>query len=142
MLDVLRQKMFRGGLDNLTPVEFDLDHDPLLPDRYNLVVTSMTLHHIADTERALKTFYDLLLPGGTLCIADLDPDGGLFHTPDAAESVRHHGFGRAELRRQLMQAGFNNVRDITAHTLRKPGFDGIERDFPVFLMTGTRGPNT
>lgn len=138
MLAVLRKKLADHSIENMTAVQLDLEHDRLPAERYGLVVTSMTLHHIADTERVLRAFHELLLPGATLCIADLDTEPGLFHPPEIAASVRHHGFDRGALRRQLEQIGFVEARDVTAHTVRRPIQDGTERDFPVFLITAKR----
>lgn len=79
MLEVLRKKLTEGGIADMRVVQLDLEHDPLPSERYHLVVTSMTLHHVADTERVLQAFHALLLPGGMLCIADLDTEPGIFH---------------------------------------------------------------
>ena len=38
----------------------------------------------------------------------------------------------------MVRVGFHDVRDTTAHTIRKPVAEGGERDFPVFLITGRR----
>ena len=55
----------------------------------------------------------------------------------AAATVHHHGFDRQEFRGLMERAGFGDIQDTTVHTIRKPVADGGERDFPVFLMTGT-----
>ena len=86
-------------------IRLDLEHDPLPDERYHLIVTSMTMHHVADTEKVVRAFHDLLHPGGILCIADLDTEPGVFHSPEAAESVHHHGFDRDRLKDQLAAAG-------------------------------------
>ncbi len=138
MLDVLRRKLAEGGIENMRVLHLDLEHDRLPDERYDLVVTSMALHHIADTDRVLRAFYDLLRPGGTMCIADLDTEPGIFHTAEAAASVHHHGFDRNQLSRQLQQIGFHEVRAVTAHTIRRPVEGGTERDFPVFLIVADR----
>ena len=36
------------------------------------------------------------------------------------------------------QVGFSDLRDVTAHTIRKPVVGGEEREFPVFLVVGGR----
>jgi len=136
---VLRKKLTEGGIENMKVIRLDLGHDRLPPERYHLIVTNMTLHHIADTNRVLSAFHELLLPGGTLCIADLDTEPGIFHTPEAAPSVYHHGFDRNELKNRLRQIGFHEIRDVTAHTIRRPVQSGEERDFPVFLITANLG---
>ncbi len=135
MLDVLQKKVKGGDFANMRTVRLDLEHDRAPTDRFHLVNSSMTLHHIAETAKVLAAFYELLLPGGILCIADLDTEPGLFHAPEAAASVRHHGFDREALKSQLAEIGFKNPKDFTAHIIRKPGADGVERDFPVFLVT-------
>jgi ubiquinone/menaquinone biosynthesis C-methylase UbiE len=137
MLDVLRGKLAQDGIENMEVIRLDLEHDRLPPERFHMIVTSMTLHHIASTDSVLRAFHELLLPGGTLCIADLDTEPGMFHTPEAAPSVRHHGFERRELKKQLEQTGFREVRDVTAHVVRRRVQGGDERDFPVFLITAT-----
>jgi ubiquinone/menaquinone biosynthesis C-methylase UbiE len=138
MLEVLRRKLTEGGIENMSVIQLDLEHDRLPPERYDLIVSSMTLHHIADTDRVLRAFHELLLPGGTLCVADLDTEPGIFHTAEAAASVHHHGFGRGELKSRLEKIGFTRVRDLTAYTVRRPVQGGDERDFPVFLIMSDR----
>ena len=60
MLDVLHKKIKDGGLGNMRTVRLDLEHDPVPAGRYHLVVSSMALHHIADTPGVLGAFYQLL----------------------------------------------------------------------------------
>jgi ubiquinone/menaquinone biosynthesis C-methylase UbiE len=140
MLDMLRKKIGGGGLGNMRAVRLDLEHDPVPIDRYDLIVSSMALHHIADMDRILGAFHELLHPQGFLCLADLDTEPGTFHTSDVAPSVHHHGFDRAGLKARLSEIGFHDAKDVTAHTLRKPVENGGEREFPVFLITARR-PN-
>lgn len=141
MLDVLQQKVKDGGFVNMRTVPLDLEHDRVPTDRYHLVVSSMTLHHIADTRMILGAFHELLHPQGFLCLADLDTEPGTFHTSDVAPSVHHHGFDRAGLKARLSEIGFHDAKDVTAHTLRKPVENGGEREFPVFLIIARKnGP--
>jgi SAM-dependent methyltransferase len=62
MLGVLREKITDGGLENMQTMRLDLEHDPLPAGRYDLIVSSMALHHIADTAGILRAFYQLLHP--------------------------------------------------------------------------------
>lgn len=135
MLDVLRGKIESGGIRGMSAIRLDLEQDPPPSNRYGLIVTCMTLHHVAGIERVLSAFHTMLRAGGTLCIADLDLEPGIFHTREAAPSVRHHGFDRADLKAKLKQAGFAAARDVTAHVIRRPIESGEDRDFPVFLIT-------
>jgi 2-polyprenyl-3-methyl-5-hydroxy-6-metoxy-1,4-benzoquinol methylase len=136
MLTVLRQKIDQSGLHAIRAIRLDLERDAVPDARYDLIVTNMVMHHVADTESLLRNFHALLWPGGVLCVSDLDTEPGVFHDPEAAATVHHHGFDRREFRGLLEQAGFHDIQDTTAHTIRKPAAGGGERDFPVFLMTG------
>ncbi len=138
MLEVLRKKIAEGGHENMKVVRLDLERDALPEERYHLIVTSMTMHHVADTDRVLRAFRELLLPGGTLCIADLDTEPGVFHPPEATGSVHHHGFDRERLKAQLAETGFADADAVTAHTVHKPVQGGEERAFPVFLIVTKR----
>ena len=133
MLAVLGEKIVRYGERDgrqMRPVKLDLSSEPLPPERYDIVYSAMTLHHIPDTVQILRQFHDLLAPGGHLCIADLDAEDGSFHGLDVDV---HHGFDRTALGAQLRDAGFVDVRFDTALTMQRP-----ERAYPVFLAVGRR----
>ena len=98
----------------------------------------MTLHHIRQLGPLLRQFYSAVLPGGRLCIADLDPEEGRFHGDN--RGVFHSGFDRAALRQDLTKAGFTAIRDRTAATVMKPDAAGVKQPFTVMLMTGRRKP--
>ena len=134
MLEVVAEKIAAQGVTNMTPVKLDLLADPVPAQRFDLVVTSMTLHHVPDTDHILKVFHDLLQPGGHLCIADLDKEDGSFH---GIEIDVHHGFDRAELEARARKAGFTDVRFQTVFSIAKEQETGT-RDYPVFLMTARR----
>lgn len=134
MLDVVAEKIATQGGTNMRPVQLDLLIDPPPAQRFDLIVTSMTLHHVPDTDHILRIFHDLLQPGGTLCIADLDQEDGTFHGPEVDV---HHGFDRADLSLRATQAGFAEVQFQTVFSIAKEHASGT-RDYPVFLMTARR----
>ena len=134
MLDVVAGKIAAQGVSNMTPLQLDLLTDPPPAQRFDLIVTSMTLHHVPDTDHILRIFHDLLQPGGYLCIADLDQEDGSFHGPEVDV---HHGFDRAELRRRAAEAGLADIQFQTVFSIAKERESGT-RDYPVFLMTARR----
>lgn len=138
MLEVLERKIAAQDIERMRVIRLDLEQDPAPEDRYDLVVTSMTMHHVADTDRVLRAFHQIIRPGGTVAIADLDTEPGLFHGPEAAGSVHHHGFDREQFKARLAAAGFAAPQDTTVCTVQKPVADGGERPFPVFLITARR----
>jgi hypothetical protein len=94
----------------------------------------MTLHHICDTPRILSCFYQLLLPGGYLCIADLDQEDGSFHK-EPFEG--HFGFDRQALARLTTAVGFEVLGFETVYEMVKIVEDQ-QRSYPIFLMTARR----
>ena len=136
MLDVLNGKIASQCLSHVQTRHVDMDAGDVLTGPYHLVVSSMTLHHVQDTAKLLKTLHEILVPGGCIGIADLDTDGGKFHSDNTG--VFHFGFERERLRDIFIGAGFENVHDRTAATLRKPVEGSGEQNFSVFLMTGYR----
>lgn len=136
MLEVLEAKKEALGLDNVGVELLDVGEAPVIRGEYDRIVSTMTFHHVEHVEDLLQQFHDHLAPGGMLCVADLDTDGGRFH--EDPTGVFHQGFDRAWLKRAFADAGFEDVFDTTAAAIVKPGADGVEGTFSVFLMTGQR----
>jgi ubiquinone/menaquinone biosynthesis C-methylase UbiE len=139
MLRMLGEKIAANSLANVTPLHLDFSRpeEPSGLDRdYDFVYSSMTLHHIPDTANFLRELNGHLSPGGSLAIADLDAEDGLFHD-DPTEKV-HHGFDRAALKTLLKSAGFSSISFMTAHIIEKKNRDGILKSYPVFLVTAVK----
>jgi 2-polyprenyl-3-methyl-5-hydroxy-6-metoxy-1,4-benzoquinol methylase len=136
MLDILNGKITAAGLDNICSMHLDPDKGETLQGKYHLIVSSMTLHHVKEIEPLFAAFHAAMVPGGILCLADLDLDQGHFH--DDNTGVFHFGFDRAALRAALLAAGFTDVRDLTAAEIVKPANDGVTKSFAVFLITAKK----
>ena len=136
MLEVFAAKAARQNLANVKTQHLDLDRGDILTGRFDLIASSMTLHHVQDIRRLLQQLCNVTAPSGHLCIADLDLDGGQFHENNMG--VFHPGFERAALRKAFADAGFDNIRDTTAAEITKPALHGEPRRFTVFLMTGMK----
>lgn len=137
MLDVFKTKIAKQNLSNVKTLHAELDKGDVLSGCYQVVVSSMTLHHVKEIKPLLAQFCKIIVPSGYLCIADLDTDDGQFHGSDAS-GVFHSGFDRAELRKDFVNAGFNDVRDMTAAEMIKPDSTGKMRGFTIFLMFGRK----
>ena len=135
MLEVLREKINTSGVHNMNPLRLDLATDPLPDQRFDIIYSMMTLHHIADTRKVLADFFTLLNRPGNLFIADLDQEDGLFHGPGFDG---HNGFDRAELIADLERAGFGQVHFWTVHEMVKQ-VGGKPHSYPLFLMMAEKG---
>lgn len=135
MVRVARERIEAAGLsDRLRAVQADLTTDRL-DGTYDVVWSSMALHHVPDLDGLLRAVAGLLVDGGRLCIADLDEDPeGAFHA-GKVDFDGHHGFDRQGLAERLARAGFGDVDFGDATTILKEG-----REFGVFLCTATKVP--
>jgi ubiquinone/menaquinone biosynthesis C-methylase UbiE len=134
MLEVLNAKIDRQGHTNVTTRRLHPGED--LAGAYDLIVSSMTLHHIEDIDALLTQFFRSLKAPGWLCVADLDSEQGEFHEDNTG--VFHFGFERAALRRAFVGAGFVDIHDVTAAEVVKPTPQGALRTFSVFLVAGRK----
>jgi tRNA (cmo5U34)-methyltransferase len=136
MLEILRRKVAGRGLTNVITVLLDPGRESFPAESFGLVVSSMTLHHVEDVGKLLEDFYRILLPGGVLAVADLDEEDGSFHGHGL--SVSHSGFDRDLMRGMLEEAGFREIRAVTAATIEKPDARDTVRTYTVFLMTARK----
>ena len=136
MLDVLASKVRGLGVANVRTQFVDLEQGGKVEGRYHLIVSSMTLHHVPDPAVLISLLAGVLLPGGTLAVADLDTEDGSFHGDNTG--VLHLGFDRLRIKRLFEQAGLSAVRDVTAAVVLKEIGGKGRREFPVFLIMGKK----
>lgn len=135
MLKMLQNKIESQPVTNVHTQCLNLEAGDGLEDRFDLIVSSMTLHHIQDVKALLRQFYQLAGPDGILCIADLDADDGQFHKDNLG--VFHFGFDRVQMQQYFAEAGFTVVEVQTAAEVSRNGPNG-ERIFTIFLMIGRK----
>lgn len=115
----------------VTSVCRDIMESPL-DQTYHGIVSSMAMHHVADTAKLFETFYRHLRHDGFIAIADLEAEEGTFHT-HGNEGVHHFGFEREALRLTIENAGFMNIRFHHAYTVLKEG-----GEYPIFVVTAMK----
>jgi cyclopropane fatty-acyl-phospholipid synthase-like methyltransferase len=107
-------------------LELDLSINNI-EQRFNGIISSMTIHHLQDTKKLFQKFYDMLEEGGFIAIADLDSEDGTFHSDN--RGVFHFGFEREVLAKIAKEVGFKNISFQLANEIKKP-----HKDFTVFLL--------
>lgn len=130
MRTVIQTKIEAGALPSAQVWDLDLQTQQAPAETFDLIVTSLVLHHVRDLEAVLAGFAELLASGGYLCIADLDAEDGSFHDHDFDG---HHGFDRDELSASMTAAGFAAVRIQDCTQIER---DGVP--YSVFLATARR----
>ena len=131
MLHTLGNKLQAAGITNVEPVRLDLERDDWQGLPFDVIVSSMTLHHIARVDLLVRKLAGMLVDGGYLAIADLDAGSEGFHADHTG--VMHHGFGVAERQELFAQASLTEIRTIEAARVQRPG-----AVFPVLLTVGKR----
>jgi ubiquinone/menaquinone biosynthesis C-methylase UbiE len=139
MREVASEKVAAGSLPPTTRVwGTDLATDGVPEDRFELIVTVMTLHHIADLPPVLAAFAEMLTDEGRLCIVDLEAEDGSFHAGsghDAGVGHAHDGFEPDQLAARLADAGFTTSVERSIHHVTKDG-----RAYPLFLAVSVKQP--
>lgn len=134
MLRVLDDKVKALGLDHVRTLQCELGKTSLPENRFDLMVSSMVLHHIPDVARAFHMLKPCLRKGGRIALADLDAEDGSFHSD--MTGVFHRGFKRETICSWAREAGFKDISIHDAYRISRPRPDGTIHEYPVFLLTG------
>jgi tRNA (cmo5U34)-methyltransferase len=138
MVKIMNEKIKAAKINNLKALFFDLEKDPWRANKFDLIITQMVLHHVADIENIIGKFYNLLNPGGFLAIADLFPEDGSFH---GEGFTGHKGFKIEELSIVIKKHGFANITSRNCFVINKKISDSKTKNFGVFLLIANRENN-
>jgi len=102
MLEVAKAKISHRGIANAKVLFSDFTRET--PDlKYDIVLMSLVLLHIPDTQKILQELYSILHEGGKLIIIDFDKNDQINH-PKV-----HNGFSHEELKKSLSEVGFKSI---------------------------------
>lgn len=132
MIDIVKDKIAKYEITNMTPYKIDILNEKVQSKSFDVIFSSMVLHHIDDTFKIIRKFYELLNTAGTLCIVDLDKEDGSFHKNEP-DFKGHNGFDQEELKNILIKAGFKDVEINTFYEDKKV-LDDKEIDYSLFLL--------
>ena len=114
----------------LEVIEMDLSSTQL-QQKFDGIISSMTLHHVEDLEALFKKFYSLLEDEGTIALSDLYTEDGSFHSENTG--VFHFGFEEEFICECAKKAGFKNINCEQVSVAKKP-----HAEFPIFLLTARK----
>ena len=136
MLDIFRKKIKENNLKNVELVKINSELDELPYHPYDLIFSSMTIHHVEHHIELLEKFYNILNKKGVLVIADLQKEEGDFHSDNSG--VHHFGFDPDEFKIILKKIGFHNISYEIIHTIKKETNNNQHKEFPVFLINAVK----
>lgn len=119
MLRELERKVQSDGIDNIHTLESDGRDMPIANAEIDVVCASMYLHHIDEPELAIKEMYRVLKPGGKVFLGDLHEHGN----QELKEQMHDlwPGFKTADLKKWFKEAGFINIKVVTASGKKNAG---------------------
>ncbi|WP_457640547.1 class I SAM-dependent DNA methyltransferase [Persephonella sp.] len=135
MLNVFREKIQKNRVDNIHIFKKDIFSEKVDEKDFDLVFTSMTLHHIQDTEETVEKLILFLKPNGYLVIVDLEKEDGSFHSDNT--DVKHSGFEKDYIKELFEKAGLKDVSVETVYSIEKER-EGKIRKYPVFMAVGKK----
>lgn len=102
MLEVAKAKISRSGINNANVLYSDFTQEtPEL--KADIILMSLVLLHIPDTNKILQELFNILNSGGKLIIVDFDKNDKISH-PKV-----HNGFSHEELKKRLSEVGFKSI---------------------------------
>ncbi|MCA1318444.1 class I SAM-dependent methyltransferase [Bacillus tianshenii] len=102
MLEVAKAKISHRGITNSKVLYSDFTKEtPEL--KADIVLLSLVLLHIPDTNKILQELFNILNDDGKLIIIDFDKNDQIYH-PKV-----HNGFSHDELKNRLSEVGFKSI---------------------------------
>lgn len=136
MIHTLHSKIQQSNITTMTAYQLDINDGHLLMPTYDLIYTSMALHHVMDIEKTLKNLYSLLNKNGSICIVDLDEEDGSFHKAEK-DFHGYNGFNQNELKNSIKNIGFEEVDSHTFYRDQKV-IEDVSINYSLFIMTGKK----
>ncbi len=139
MLDVLDKKIKQQNIKNVRTLFHDITKNNLPFRNFDLVFSTKTIHHIYDIDDFFKYVYSILDENGYVCIIDLLPEDGSFHS-EMHDGIKHLGFEKDFIFDSIKRAGFNNITVEKIYDIKKERNNKIVK-YPLFIAVGQKKYN-
>lgn len=137
MIETVNSKIQDLKVKNMKAIQVDInDNVEIQGEKFNVIYTSMALHHIIDIRTTLKNLYGMLMETGYLCIVELVEDDGSFHKSEK-DFNGHNGFNQERLKRLLEELEFKSVITNIFYNDVKI-IESSEINYSLFLMIGKK----
>lgn len=136
MIEVLNSKIKQRNINNMRGICGEINKDIILEDKYDVIYTSLALHHVEDIYEVLKSLTKVLRKNGVLCIVDLDEEDGKFHK-DHHGFNGHNGFNQEKLKNILCELGLKDIESRTFYYDEKV-VEGEKVNYSLFSMIGKK----
>jgi ubiquinone/menaquinone biosynthesis C-methylase UbiE len=131
MLKELGIKIEKLKIENIDFSFHDINHESLHKNKFDLVVTNMTMHHIKNHSIFISKLFDSLKIGGYLFIADLQTEDGSFHSNN--QGVEHFGFQLDDIKNRYEELKLDDIKIKVYQTI-----DKNDKSYNVFIASGQK----
>ena len=135
MIQVVNKKISDYDFQNIKSI-CDNITDMKINDTYDVIYSSMSLHHIVNVKKIIGKLYYLLNVNGVLCIVDLDEEDGRFHKNEEGFNG-HNGFNQQWLKEVVEEVGFKNITSRTFYNGIK-NIDGEDVQYSLFILSALK----
>ena len=135
MIQVVNKKISDFNFKNVKSI-CDNITDMKINDTYDVIYSSMSLHHIVNVKKIIRKLYYLLNVNGVLCIVDLDEEDGRFHKNEEGFNG-HNGFNQQWLKEVVEEVGFKNITSRTFYNGIK-NIDGEDVQYSLFILSALK----
>ncbi|MEA3315930.1 MAG: class I SAM-dependent methyltransferase [Campylobacterota bacterium] len=132
MVERYNEKSKELNLSHLKAIKHNINEESLDSNKYDLIVTNMTMHHIKDISDFVYKLKDGLKKDGELYIADLSTEDGTFHSM-GNEDVEHLGFKKEYIIDIFNDVGLKNIKYNILQTIKKE-----DNSYPIFVISGKK----
>jgi len=131
MLNIFKEKIKRHKISNIKIYKKDIFRQDFPQKDFDLIITSMTFHHLNDPVEALNLLKGYLKEGGYIAVIDLYKEDGTFHSDNT--DVKHFGFDEKDVDNWLEKTGLKKVEYRIIHSITKER-EGKKKEYPIFLI--------
>lgn len=131
MIEEFNKKSQELNFENSNAIFHDINDNYLPKNSFDLIVSSMTLHHIKDTADFVAKSVESLKSDGYLCISDLVKEDGTFHE-SGNDGVWHFGFELDDLKKIFESNGMQVIFLEEIYIVEK------NKNYPIFLIVGKK----
>lgn len=129
MVEQFNKKAKDLNYSNIKAIKHNMNEENLPNNHYDLLISSMTMHHIKDTNMFAKKCKDTLKNGGILCINDLEKEDGTFHKKHNNDGVEHFGYEKDKICKLFEKIGFEIISCDTVYSHKRN-----EKEYPLFNL--------
>ena len=131
MIEVYNEKSNKIGMKNIKGFVHNINEQDLQKEKYDLIVTNMTMHHIKNTQDFISKLTYSLKPNGYLAIADLKIEDGKFHSDNTG--VEHFGFEFDKVTEYFKNNNLQDIKYDLFESINKPN-----NTYEVYYIIGQK----